>query len=81
MLKSYEAIYDDGELKWLGDRPPSGRMKVIVTVLGEETWSSQARRLELLDRTRGCVDPPKTVDEIDLDISEMRAEWTREWDR
>ncbi len=35
MLKSYEAIYDHGKLKWLKDSPGEVKIRVIVTILGE----------------------------------------------
>ncbi len=80
VLKSYEAVYDHGDLKWVGDQPPDGRMKVIVTVIEEEESSRQAALLELLERARGCVRPRKSVLEIDADLKAMRAQWNREWD-
>ena len=43
MLKSYEAIYENGQFKWLTERPEIKTARVIVTVL-EETKSSQKRR-------------------------------------
>lgn len=33
MLQSFEAIYDHGQLKWLGDEPPIEAARVIVTLL------------------------------------------------
>ena len=33
MLKSFEAIYDQGQLYWLEDAPEKSRMKVIMTVI------------------------------------------------
>lgn len=33
MLQSYEAIYDHGQFKWIGDEPAVGQARVIVTVL------------------------------------------------
>ena len=33
MLKSYEAVYEDGQVKWLDDKPPIDLARVIVTVL------------------------------------------------
>lgn len=33
MLQSYEAIYDHGQIRWLGDSPPSEKSRVIVTLL------------------------------------------------
>ena len=59
MLKSYEAVYDHGELEWVGDRPPDGRMKVIVTVIEHEERPPQAVVLELLDKTRGMCQTSK----------------------
>lgn len=35
MLKSYEAIYDHGKLKWLKDSPGEENIRVIVTILEE----------------------------------------------
>ena len=35
MLHSYEAIYDHGQMKWLGDCPLEEKAHVIVTVLPE----------------------------------------------
>lgn len=31
ILQSYEAIYEHGEMKWLGDKPPVKQAHVIVT--------------------------------------------------
>ncbi|WNZ26480.1 hypothetical protein HJG54_07225 [Leptolyngbya sp. NK1-12] len=45
MLKSYEAIYENGQVKWLSDAPPITSARVIVTVL-EET---------VLEETVPCV--------------------------
>jgi hypothetical protein len=82
VLKSYEAVYEDGKLSWIRDQPHAKRMRVIVTVLEEETSpQASADRAILLERTRGCVTPPKSIAEIDNDIRKMRAEWEREWDR
>lgn len=35
MLKSYEAIYEHGSLKWLKDSPGEEKIRVIVTILEE----------------------------------------------
>lgn len=32
-LQSYEAIYDHGQMKWLGERPQVEEARVIVTIL------------------------------------------------
>jgi hypothetical protein len=43
MLKSYEAIYENGRLKWLEAPPPVNSARIIVTIL-EETPSPVKRR-------------------------------------
>ena len=35
MLKSYEAIYENGQVTWLDEKPAVDSARVIVTVLGE----------------------------------------------
>ena len=35
-LQSYEAIYDHGKMKWLGDRPQVEEARVIVTILSDK---------------------------------------------
>ncbi|MCY7321573.1 MAG: hypothetical protein LH660_07175, partial [Phormidesmis sp. CAN_BIN36] len=43
MLKSYEAIYENGQVKWLEEKPSVQSARVIVTVL-EETALPLKRR-------------------------------------
>jgi len=42
-LQSYEAIYDHGQMKWLGDRLDVEEVRVIVTILSSaapiEDWN------------------------------------------
>jgi len=33
MLKSYEAIYERGQIKWLKEEPTVGTAHIIVTIL------------------------------------------------
>ena len=40
MLQSYEAIYEHGAMKWLGDKPPIKQAHVIVTILPEKEGRS-----------------------------------------
>jgi hypothetical protein len=44
MLKSYEAIYENGEMKWLVDRPSVHSARVVVTVLEETLLPTTKRR-------------------------------------
>jgi hypothetical protein len=36
MLKSYEAIYENGQLTWLADQPEVTSARILVTVLEEQ---------------------------------------------
>ena len=40
MLQSYEAIYEHGAMRWLGDKPPIKQAHVIVTILPEKDEGS-----------------------------------------
>ena len=84
MLKSYEAVYQNGHLHWIGLAPPMDierhHVKVIVDM--EEKRDKPAKSIrQLLAKTRGCLKPLQTIDNIDADISKIRAEWNREWDK
>jgi hypothetical protein len=35
MLKSYEAIYEHGQVRWLEEQPPIRSARIIVTILEE----------------------------------------------
>lgn len=37
MLKSYEAIYENGQVTWLAEQPQVSSARVIVTILSEDT--------------------------------------------
>jgi hypothetical protein len=37
MLRSYEAIYKDGQVKWLSERPQISSARVIITILEDTT--------------------------------------------
>ncbi|MEC4887601.1 MAG: hypothetical protein SAL70_40770 [Scytonema sp. PMC 1070.18] len=43
MLKSYEAIFENGQVKWLTSEPKVSSARVIVTIL-EDTTPSIKRR-------------------------------------
>ncbi len=44
MLRSYEAIYKDGQLQWLSEQPQVSSARVIITIL-EDTTASSAQRV------------------------------------
>ena len=43
MLKSYEAIYDNGHIKWLSELPDVEQARVIITVLPQEPLVSSEK--------------------------------------
>lgn len=44
MLKSYEAIYENGQVRWLQEQPEVTSARVIVTILEENAPSTPAKR-------------------------------------
>ncbi|MGL5080050.1 MAG: hypothetical protein ACRC8A_01050 [Microcoleaceae cyanobacterium] len=44
MLKSYEAVYENGQIQWLEESPPVRSARVIVTVLEEAALPEVKRR-------------------------------------
>jgi hypothetical protein len=43
MLKSYEAIYENGQVQWLEEKPEISHARLIVTVLDEVPTSPKRR--------------------------------------
>ena len=43
MLKSYEAIFENGQVKWLTDEPKISSARVIVTILEDTTPPTRRR--------------------------------------
>lgn len=46
MLKSYEAIYKDGQLAWIAEQPPEQNERGIVTVVEELEPTSAEKPVE-----------------------------------
>ena len=44
MLKSYEATYENGQMRWLNEKPSVNSVRVIVTVLEEIALPTVKRR-------------------------------------
>ena len=42
MLKSYEAIYENGQVTWLAEQPQVSSARIIVTVLPEDNQNTIA---------------------------------------
>jgi len=84
MLKSYEAIYRQGQLRWLHQAPPIPDQELRVLVVAEivEAKTPTKHNLhEVLQRAWGCLESGKTLDDLDRELQVMRHEWEREWDQ
>jgi len=82
MLKSYEAIYEHGELRWLDGEPDIADGDRVTVVLDARVERGSCG--EDLDRAweeaRGAWGKAKTLDEIDREISAQRDwDWKRDW--
>jgi len=77
-MPTYEAIYEDGQLEWIGDEPGPGRHRIEVRVVDRSPASPDSDETDrILDEAYGAWDTGKTLDEIDDEIDEMRSEWDR----
>lgn len=84
MLKSYEAIYRQGQLRWLHQAPPIPDQDIRVLVVAEivEAKTQTKDNLhEVLQRAWGGLGSGKTLDDIDRELQVMRHEWEREWNQ
>jgi hypothetical protein len=43
MLESYEAVFENGQVKWLTDEPKVSSARVIVTILEDTTTLTRRR--------------------------------------
>ncbi|ETX05563.1 hypothetical protein [Candidatus Entotheonella palauensis] len=79
MSKTYEAIYEDGHLEWLGEQPGTGRHRLLVTVVEKSPPKRSPQEVHrMFEATRGAWGRGKTLDDIDAEIDLMRAEWDRD---
>ena len=78
MGKTYEALYENGHLEWLGEPPGAGRHRLLVTVVSTSPPRDTLQEVHrMLEATRGAWGHGKTLDDIDAEIDRMRAEWGR----
>lgn len=48
MLKSYEAIYDNGHIQWLSEPPKTQRFKMLVVIEQPEEPATDEQTAEML---------------------------------
>jgi hypothetical protein len=66
MLKSYEAIYENGTLNWLGTKPTIRKGKVIVVVEENTVENNPSQSIK---RLKGIAPKPNKV----VSIEEMNT--------
>jgi cephalosporin hydroxylase len=83
MLKSYEAIYHQGQLQWVHQPPPQEvEDKRVLVILDSNEHSAkhtlpQQKKIQgVLTRTRGAMGKASR-DTITKEIRAMRKEWDR----
>ncbi len=76
MLKSYEATYEKGRLRWTQEKPEiKDGEKVIVVVDTLEPPKRRGQEIRrALQEARGAWGRGKTLEEIDREIAVRRAE-------
>ena len=63
MLKSYEAVYENGQLMWVAEQPSAHSARVIVTVV-EELEPTSAQKLsesEFVQAFQGVMDKRRSA--------------------
>ena len=78
MLKSYEALYEGGRLKWVRGEPDiKDGVRVIVVVEAESPPEQQKGAIcRAVEEARGAWGSEKSLEEIDREISARRlADW------
>jgi hypothetical protein len=82
MLKQYEAIYKNGQIQWICPPPLAIENRSATVLLSDEGDEPKSININmLLSQTRWSLGRRMTMEEIDTDVSSMRDEWTRKWDR
>lgn len=77
-MPTYDAIYENGDLQWIGEKPGPGRYRVQVTVLKSSSKKHERDEVrEMLDETRGAWGREKSLDAVDAEVQELRSEWDR----
>ncbi|MEO0520194.1 MAG: hypothetical protein AAF171_23160 [Cyanobacteria bacterium P01_A01_bin.116] len=63
MLKSYEAVYEDGQLTWIAEQPPAHAVRVIVTVVEElePTSAGKPNESEFIQTFQGVMEKRRSA--------------------
>lgn len=85
MLKSYEALYDHGQIRWLETPPDVALARVIVTVLAEPAAAQATLPIcteesvdALLSRTAGAWGRRSPQELAALLSAQREADWGRD---
>lgn len=76
MLRSYQAVYRGGRLRWSAPRPRLAEGTRVIVVVEEDLAAAEreaARRV--LDTAWGAWGSNRSPDELDRDLDALRSEW------
>lgn len=68
MLKTYEAVLNNGQLTWLDTPPMTTNAKVFVTVMADDNPVQKERKLGFM---RGEITVPDDINFADDDIAKL----------
>jgi hypothetical protein len=84
MLRTYEATYTKGKLKWRHGAPAieDGCPVIVVAEAATRATPSSTRTLRAWDEARGVWGNGKSLADVDRQIEKQRgADWSRGWGR
>ena len=77
-MPTYEAIYEDGQLEWIGDEPAPGRHRVQVRVLDSGPQKHDPEEVRrVFENARGAWGTDKSLEEVEAEVQKLRDEWDR----
>jgi hypothetical protein len=74
-MPTYEAIYEDGKLEWIGEKPSSGRHRVQVTVVEPDPPSRDPEEIRrVFEEARGAWGTDKSLEEVEEEVQKLRVD-------
>jgi hypothetical protein len=83
MAKSYQAVYEQGQLRWLDTPPNVQKARVLVTILDADSRTETPRAKQIrqrLEQTRGAWGKATDPATLEAKIKALRDEWQRPWE-
>lgn len=71
MLKTYEAILNNGQLTWLDTPPTASHAKVFVTVMADDKPLQKEQKERKLGFMRGEIHVPDDINQYDDEVAKL----------